>query len=334
MASNVIQAFNEFMKETVNLSPEDTKKARESRDWLVQQIERFPENDDQFPEIYSERNIYYGSFSRRTKTRPLDDVDLMICLKANGCTYNELYGKIEIYVPDTATCFLDYVNEGTNILNSRKIINLFVSNLSDISQYKKAEIKRNLEAATLNLQSYDWTFDIVPCFFTTVDLNNRTFYIIPDGNGSWKKTDPRLDSQRTTEINSNHDGNVLNVIRAVKYWNKRPTMPTMSSYLIENMILDYYAGKNTKASSFVDIELVDIFLDIHKRVYQTVNDPKNIQGNLNNLTTEEKNKISNRACDDYVRAFHARNLENEKKQKESIEKWREIFGNEFPEYEE
>lgn len=333
MAKTVIEAFNKFLVDTVNLDPERTKKARGSREWLVGQIQTFPTDDTKFPNIYIEKNVFYGSFSRSTKKRPLDDIDIMICLKADGCTYNELADKIELTVPDTATRYKDYINEGTSILNSRKLINAFVAKLADIPQYKKAEIKRNQEAATLNLQTYDWVFDIVPCFFTKEDINNKTYYIIPEGNGNWKKTDPRLDSLRLSNLNKAHEGNLLNVIRAVKYWNTRPTMPTMGSYLLENMILDYYSEKTTVASTFVDMEIVDIFLAIHKRVYHSVNDPKNIQGNLNNLSAEDKKKIFDRAYQDYVKAFEARKLEKDKNNKDSINKWIEIFGDKFPTYE-
>ncbi len=333
MAKTVIEAFDSFLKDVVNLDPTQTKKAKGSREWLVGQISSFPD-DDRFPQIYTERNIFYGSFSRSTKKRPLDDIDLMICVKANGVTYNVLPGKIEMNVPDTAVRFLDYVNEGTNVLNSRKLINAFVTKLADVPQYEKADIKRNMEAATLNLQSYEWVFDIVPCFFTAEDENKKQYYLIPDGIGNWKMTDPRLDTARLVKINTLHDGNILNVIRTVKYWNQRATMPSMGSYLLENMILDYYNEKVTKAQKWVDMELVDVFLDIHKRVYTAINDPKGIQGNLNTLTSEEKKKISDRAYEDYVKAFHARNFEKAKNQKDSINKWKEIFGDEFPKFEE
>jgi len=332
MARTVIEAFNSFLIDTVNLDPEQTKKARDSREWLVGQIQAFPDGDTEFPNIYTERNIFFGSFSRRTKKRPIDDIDIMICLNADGCTYNELIDRIEITVPEAATRYLAYINDGTNILNSRKVINAFIAKLADIPQYNKAEIKRNLEAVILNLQTYDWVFDIVPCFFTKEDANKMTYYIIPDGNGNWKKTDPRLDSQRLSKLNQVHEGNLLNAIRVVKYWNHRPTMPTMGSYLLENMILDYYYEKTTVASKFVDVELVDVFLAIHRRVYHAVNDPKKIQGDLNNLSSEDKKKIFDRAYQDYVKAFEARELEKGKNEKESINKWIEILGNDFPKY--
>ena len=141
-------------------------------------------------------------------------------------------------------------------------------------QYSKSEINRNLEAATLQLSTYDWNFDIVPCFITVVDESiNRNYYIIPDGYGNWKKTDPRRDRDKVSKVNQAHDGNILNVIRAVKYWNRRPIMPSMGSYLIETMIVYYYENKATKAGAWVDIEVKDILGHITSAVWSSVSDP-------------------------------------------------------------
>ncbi len=48
MATTVIAAFNEFMKDTVNLKKADTDDARASRDWLIGKMNDF-EKDDKFP---------------------------------------------------------------------------------------------------------------------------------------------------------------------------------------------------------------------------------------------------------------------------------------------
>jgi len=106
----------------------------------------------------------------------------------------------------------------------------------------------------------------------------------------------------------------------------------MGSYLLENMILDYYEEQTAVASKYVDIEIVKILLEIHRRVSNPVNDPKGIQGNLNALSAEDKKKIKDRAYQDYSKAFDARQLENAKNEKESIGKWIEIFGDKFPKY--
>ena len=99
------------------------------------------------------------------------------------------------------------------------------------------------------------------------------------------------------------------------------------------MILDYYEEQTEVASKYVDMEIVKVLLEIHRRVYNPVNDPKGIQGNLNNLGSDDKKKIFDRAYQDYVKSYDARQLENAKNDKESISKWIEVFGDKFPKYE-
>ena len=219
------------------------------------------------------------------------------------------------------------------ILNSKKVINKFLSKLSNIPQYSNAEIKRNLEAATLKLKSYDWVFDIVPCFFTAPDALGKTYYLIPDGKGNWKKTDPGIDKEKSANTNQKYSGYILNVVRVIKYWNKRPTMPSMPSYLLETMILNYYDSKTDTASQFVDLEIGPVLAYIETYIQYQVSDPKGIQGNINNLSWDEITKISNRAKSDKLKANEARGFESNNDHEKSINKWREIFGNEFPKYE-
>ncbi|MDJ0621292.1 MAG: hypothetical protein QNJ63_31905 [Calothrix sp. MO_192.B10] len=332
MVRTVNEAFKFFLTNYVNLDANETKDAKDSRDWLIGQISCFPYKDYKFPRLYSEKDISFGSFARRTKKRELDDIDLMIALSAEGSVYREFADRIEIYVPDSAYRLKALCFDNTNILNSRKVINKFISLLKQIPQYKKAGIKRNIEAATLNLKSYTWTFDIVPCFFTQKDWLNKDYYLIPDGQRYWKKTDPRIDRKRVTDINQLHNGNVLNVIRLIKYWNRRPTMPSISSYLIENMVLDYYSVQYKKASEYVDLEFYKVLQYIQTAIFSQVNDPKGIQGNINQLSDEDKDKISKRAYWDEIQSLKAMQLNNTGEHKLSIAKWGEIFGANFPTY--
>jgi hypothetical protein len=121
MAQTVITAFNEFLTEKVNLDKDKTETARASRDWLFGQIASF-QTDSTFPKSYSENDIHYGSFARRTKRRPLDDIDLMVCLSAQGASYWEYSDKIQVIVnPETNLKAFCYDN--TNTLNSTRVIN-------------------------------------------------------------------------------------------------------------------------------------------------------------------------------------------------------------------
>lgn len=334
MAKTVVSAFNEFQTNIVNLESKQTKKARTSRDWLVGQINSLPLGDSDFPKIYTEKSIYFGSFARKTKINPLDDIDIMICLKALGSTYNSsLIEGIEITVNENVKPLRDLCFENTIVLNSRKVVNKFVSKLNNIPNYEKAEIKRNQEAAVLNLISYDWKFDIVPCFFTNPELDNRTYYLIPDGHGNWKKTDPVIDRDRVQKINQSRGGIILNLIRLIKYWNKRQTMPSVSSYLLETMVLDFV--ENFTFGNFNNnyYHIFTNILDyIHVNIFNSVYDPKGIQGNINDLSREEQEKISKKAIEGFQKGQKAISFENSRDVKNSISQWSEIFGDEFPSF--
>jgi hypothetical protein len=328
MAANINEAFRSFLRDSVNLDPEKVKKARASQVWLTDQINNFK---DFFP-LYSAINIEFGSFARRTKKRPLDDIDLMFGLLACGCTYFES-DTIRIQVLDNCEAFKLYKHDNSDWLNSRKIINQFVSKLGGVDQYKSATIKRNQEAATLQLISYEWNFDIVPCFITMEEYDGRTYYLIPDGNGHWKKTDPRIDKEVVETATGRLSESLLDIIRIMKYWNNRPTMPSMGSYLLENIILNYFSIRGS-CSAFPDLEIPNLLNHIHSAVYNSVADPKRIQGELNNLDYDTRTKISARAYEDYQKALNARNAESKGNIKVCFDEWRRVFGDEFPEHKE
>lgn len=215
---------------------------------------------------------------------------------------------------------------GTSDLNSTKVINRFISKLSDLSDYRKAEMHKNHEAATLKLKSYDWNFDIVPCFYCKGD-----FYLIPDGNGNWKKTDSRIDNQRIATINQEHNGNLLALIRLVKYWNKRRITYTIGSYMLECMILERYENMITPEKWWIDLQFRDTLGYLSSAIYYSVNDPKGIQGDLNTFSHSERVRISEALKNAYDKASEAATLETSNKdQKNAIKKWREVLGDFFP----
>ena len=327
MATTVNNAFAEFMKDKVNLDKDKLKIARSSRDNLIDNIKGFS-GDSDFFKVYEERILRFGSFERHTKIRPIDDIDVMLCMSGEGKrTYTELSGTIYI-----KGCDSDYNNGlltyGTDYLNSTKVINRFIFKLSELNDYSKAEMHKNHEAATLQLKSYTWNFDIVPCFYTYTN-----FYLIPDGAGNWKKTDPRIDNERTKSINQKHNGKLLELIRLVKYWNNRKVTLKIGSYLLECMILNRYENMNTPDNWWIDFQFRDTLKHLSSAILASVDDPKGIQGNLNGFSWDDRFKISNALSKTYDKAVEAVNLEIDKKdQKGAITKWREVLGNDFPEY--
>lgn len=327
MATTVNGAFKEFMSDSVNLAPTQTNIARTSRDNLIENIKGFSTYEDFFT-IYNDKCLRFGSFERHTKLRPLDDIDLMICISADGREYSsESNGTFNI-IPNNWDEKNDLLDIYGNTLNSTKVINRYIAKLKSLNDYRKAEFHKNKEVARLQLKSYDWNFDIVPCFYTVDD-----FYLIPDGYGKWKKTDPRVDNLRATQINQKHNGNLLALIRLIKYWNKRRITYTISSYLLECMILNLYENKTASDNWWIDLEFRDTLQYLVSAICNAVNDPKGIQGDLNTFSVSERKKISESLNDIYQKSLIAISYEiNDHNQKKAINKWREIFGFEFPEY--
>lgn len=327
--TTVNTAFNSFLRDVVRLDPAQTSAARGSRDWLVSQMrQRAASNTDPLPALHPEEYVYFGSFARRTKARPLDDVDMMIILHAQSNWRVEVApNRYHVHVPDDSPqrrfCFT-----GTDRLNSRLIINQFIRSLRQVPQYESSDLTRNQQAAVLRLRSQPWNFDIVPCFVTAPD-NGRTFYLIPDGDGNWMGTDPRVDQERVTRINTARGGRVLDVIRLVKCWASRKRGLTLGSYLVEVLITNFYERNDLRTPYYLDTEFIRILEHLARHVTFEVQDPKGLEGNVNRLSWDERAVASDLIAATHAQARVALALEQAGEQAKAVRAWRAILGDDF-----
>ena len=310
-----------FIENTIDLNKNDVEKAYKSRDNLIKNITEIL-NENLFFNVYEERNLNYGSFENGTKILELDDIDIMICIKANYRTYYDLFPNniIKIIANYYDIYFKnECLDNETIFLNSTKLLNLLKNELAKIDDYEKADIHKNKEAVTLKLKSYKWNFDIVPCFFTMPEYDGREYYLIPDGEGNWKKSDPRIDRENIDKLNETQ----LNIIKLIKYWNKKKKITTMKSYILECMLLEYFNEiKN-------DISIYYMFKKALKYIYENIFchicDPKNIQGDLNKLNKEERISISEKAKKCYIICNEAINLIERNNYNEAVNKFSEVL---------
>ena len=155
-----------------------------------------------------------------------------------------------------------------------------------------------------------------------------------------KKTNPKIEQDRISSLNQKFNGVVLETVRLVKYWNRRGLMPNITSYVLETIVLDYFDQAHHSVSNsngnydYPDMHFMQALQYIGSHIYYNVQDSKGIQGNINNLSYDQKTKISTRANSDYIKAKNAVNAEiSEKNAKKSIQIWRDLFGEDFPKYE-
>lgn len=330
MPRTINGAFEVFMRDKVNLPTGKPTQARASRDWLLSNLNAFGKQQNNFPELYESKHMPFGSFARNTKKRPLDDVDILLCMNANGVVYSEIGSTVYMTAPDSAYPFNLLRSDSSGYVSSTKVLNRIKSYLQNIPQYDKADIKRDGQAMTMKLRTYDWNFDIVPCFHTTPENDGRQYYIMPDGKGNWMKTDPIRDQAYSTRINQSNNGNVLSVIRLVKFWNKRRCMVTAPSYLLENLVLNYY--EHNSASQWPDFELPKVLRYISTAVYNRVVDQKGLLSDINTLSYEEKKSIGDKALEHSLMSFEAVELENSNTPYAFV-LWKRVLGTEFPDYE-
>ena len=332
MAKSVNEAFNKFMSGVVNLSPETVVKARKSRDNLLDNINEFSEDNDFF-ELYHGFNFHTGSFARKTKCRELDDIDLMVGIASSGAVYNvsDLWDDVRITASTTNVaqrgCMRD---DGT--LNSTKVSNRFKEKLESVREYSRSEIRRNGEAIVLNLISKDWSFDIVPCFHTVLESNGRSYYLIPNGTGNWKKTAPDVDKKYVMTTNQKHEGKVLPLIRLCKRWNKTKNATTIPSYMLETMIINFVDSVD-ELNDKVNLNFVKALDYVKNNIMRPIYDLKGIQGNINTLDGLQQLAIVAKAVGDCKKAKEACWYEVIGDSKRAIGLWGEIFGKDFPRYE-
>ncbi len=331
LAKTVNQAFEEFMRDFVNLDPDVSNAAKVSRQNLLDNIDEF-DNDDDFFDLHKDFNINFGSFARKTKCRELDDIDLMVGIAANGATYNssDPWDNIRIYASQTNKGQKQCAREdGT--LNSTKVSNKFQKKLELVREYSRSEIRRNGEAIRLNLKSKEWAFDIVPCFYTTPETDDRPYYLIPNGRGNWKKTAPDVDRKYVTKINQDKDGRVLELVRLCKKWNKVNNANPLPSYLLETMIVNF-ANHQESLDKNLGIRFRDALKYVVDFIRYSVFDMKNIQGNINTLEWSIKCNIRRQALTDYNKVLKALQYEQSGNHEKAIKVWSSIFESDFPTY--
>lgn len=327
MLYTVNGCFEVFRREEVDLEPEQVKTARASRDFVLDNIARLS-NEGKLPNVLGDYCLNFGSFARNTKIRPLDDIDMMICYDGSCGVYdtikkNELY---HIRFADNHPFFDDLRNDDGRTLNSRKVINQLIGALSGVEKYSKAELHRRGEAATLQLSSYPWNFDIVPCFYTKTG-----FYLIPDGQGNWKNTDPRIDRTHVADINQFNGGNALPLIRLMKFWKEQNWGDEVSSYLFEQMVLNGFSEGRIQGDSWQERVKSALFY-LKDAVRQPVMDPKGIQGDLNTLDTATRIDLSNTAQMASTMAVLVIASEAVGKTEDAVGEWKSVFGDKFPDY--
>lgn len=332
MPYTVWGAFDRFRKDAVDLNPTITDIARSSRDYLFDQLKRLAQNNVGFPRLLGEY-ISFGSFARRAKIQPLDDIDVLILLNGKGTEEvpspnSNLINRLRI---KDSSAPLSKFTDGYGYVNSTKVLNSIKNHLFLVSSYKKAEIKKTMQAVTINLKSYDWVFDVVPSIPVVDYLGQIPYYLIPDGIGNWIRTDPRIDAENITQVSLKHNRKFLPLIRLLKYWNCRVHKPLLSSYYFETLVIKMFQY-SPLITDFPNA--IKYFFDCCPSYLRaSCPDPKNLGSALDvSVDKITKQKVIDAMSEASSFAEYALMYEANSDHKQAIYWWQRIFGSEFPDY--
>lgn len=332
MPYTVWGAFDQFRKEKVDLDPEVTKTARASRDYLFEQLRKLAGKVSGFPPLTGSFQDF-GSFARKTKIRPLNDIDFLALMNGRGTTATPSSSDpytywLKITKSDAP---LASFPDSYGYVNSTSILYKIRDSLRSLNSYRKAELKKNMQAVVLNLLSYDWSFDIVPAVPVSDGHEGTVHYLIPNGRGDWIATDPRIDAANATRVNQSHANKFLPTVRLLKYWNRRTHKPALQPYYFETLAISVFRY----ASSITDFPsaVKHFFHNCPTYLWSSCPDPKSLGPALDaDISYETKKKVADAMSEAAQFADWAQMYNAQENSEKAIYWWGRIFGPEFPSY--
>ena len=328
MPRTVQAAFDVFRADTVDLDPSQTEVARKSRDYLLTQLRELSGFQPSFPKFTGGRELF-GSFARNTKIRPLDDIDIMPILDAAGLTLEWSGTTARIKVAQPTATLATWADDG--YVNSRRVLNAIKGGLSTLSTYSNADLHRNLQAVTLKLSSYTWNFDLVPSISVLNAAGGTDYYLIPDGNGEWMKSDPRKAQALVTTTNQAHKGQLIPSLRLLKYWKHSKGFGGISSFAFETFCTTVFQGMFQHPN--IHLAFGCFFDKAPSHVFVPWPDPAGFSGDLGSaIPHETKTLLQERLRSASEVANAAYRDESAGDHESSIAKWRAHLGNDFPAY--
>jgi hypothetical protein len=249
------------------------------------------------------RDFLTGSYARRTKTKPLKDVDIFFCLGGDDRHWRD---KPPAEVIEAFRKCLTKKYGGDSVEPGRRCVTV---------EFEKQNPTADEEGKVLSN-------DAVPAY----ELGSC--YEIPDRVlGKWIKTDPEIHKEKSTAKNKECGGKWVPLVKMLKRWNRSGDKPISPSFLIEVMALDLVDPPFTTYQS----EVRRFFAAAQEGIMRDWPDPADYGPPVSDQMTAEKRRNAVeavRAAE--VKASRAVHLERQGNTGEALALWRDIMGKYFP----
>lgn len=243
-------------------------------------------------------SLYVGSYGRDTDIH-VSDIDMLFQLPY-----------------DTYVQYDDYDGNGQSSL-------LQAVRNSLQKRYKTSYIKADGQVVGINFDD-GICFEIVTCF-----INKDDSFTFPDTNngGSWKKTDPKPEIKEIKDKNIDWNRNLKRLCRMARAWKDKWDVP-MGGLLIDTLAYNFLKDweYNDKSYVYYDWMVRDFF-----EYLKNQNEAQSYWLAVgSNQYIWRKGKFEYKALRCYNITLEALEYESNEKLYNANKKWREIFGNKFP----
>lgn len=241
-------------------------------------------------------NLQVGSYGRHTGIKGISDLDMLYIMPGSKWVdYNKIGGQTKL------------LQDVKNAISKT---------------YSSSEIKVDRCVVTVNFA--DSHIDIQPVF----EIEGQD-YKYPDtyGSGSWKITKPRKEMEAMVEFGENKNQNLRRLCKMTRSWKDKHGV-FMGGLLIDTLAYNFLKSNSCydeKSFAYYD----EMCRDFFKFLYEQ---PKN-QTEYGALGSKQRVKVkksfnrkAKKAYDLAIEAIEA-SSENRK-----LNKWRDIFGYDFPKY--
>jgi hypothetical protein len=241
---NISSDFETLLERHINIKQGVRSLASQSQNHLREFLNSECDRDSNFPRVLSRNDSDFlgGSFSRHTKIKPLDDIDIYLPLDGSHLFYY-VGGSVMPY-----TVVADDVLHPNPLLTPRWMRGQYISSSALINgfasvlrrRFPQTTVNESGEAVRVQMTLGSSTdgegigYDVVPCFrLDPLNQNDTSFYLIPDGQDGWIRTNPRLDDILADTLQKHSNRVFRRAVKVLKFWNVSILYGALNSYYIE-----------------------------------------------------------------------------------------------------
>jgi hypothetical protein len=238
--------FQRLSEELVDLRQPATQAGREIAGNVITVVELVSNQANNCPSLLSGSSFIAGSLGRRTQAQPLDDIDLYLVMDAPGMSVivNGVELPLTAHYQATSTLLL---SDPTLLLNGWTNADAVLVRIAGwlAALYPTLESGVGTRRKTCFVKLSGVNVDVTPVVWFSPLTSGMDQYRMPEGGGSpfWKATNPKQDQQFLSAANQAHHGDLLKIIRAMKWWNARHNGGRLKGIHLETMIVRALDGQ-------------------------------------------------------------------------------------------